>query len=84
MQNITWDLIGVMAIGISLFLVVGLQYHFGKVYTRGGRGTKWHDKPFVSREEAPCQFWIIIGTQFAIGAACGLISGVEIVRRVLN
>ena len=82
MQTITWDLIGVMAFGIVLFLIVGVQLRIGKVYTRGGRGVKWHARPVVSRQEAPVQFWAIITAQGVVGLICVVASGVEIVYRL--
>ena len=82
MNEITYDLIITFAVGLFLFLVVGVQLYFGKVYTKGGRGTKWHKKSIVSREEAPNIFWIIIGLQSLIGFALVLISGIEILNRL--
>ena len=83
MKPITGDLIFALVLGLLLLVAVGLQYHFKKVYTRGGRGIKWHDKIFVSKEEAPYQFWIIIGAQFLVGIVLTLVSSAEIYHRLV-
>ncbi len=82
MEHITYDVIITFFIGLFLFLIAGIQYYLGKVYTRGSRGVKWHKKSVVTREEAPYHFWIIIGLQFLIGLVLILVSGAEIFNRL--
>ena len=76
MKSIPCDLIIPCGVGVLLLVVAGVQYRLGKVYTRGDRGIKWHDKLLVSREEAPYHFWTIIILQFLIGMALALIYGI--------
>ena len=83
MKSIPYDLIIPCGVGVLLLVVVGVQYYFGKVYTRGKRGVKWHDKPFVSREEAPYLFWTIIVLQFIIGTALTVIFGIASYRQLV-
>ncbi len=55
-KSLPYDLILPFGVGVFLLVVAGVQYHFGKVYTRGGRGIKWHSKTFVTKEETPIIF----------------------------
>jgi hypothetical protein len=82
MENITFDVVIIFALGLLLLIVAGVQYSAGKVYTRAGRGLKWNKKSVVSRNEAPHLFWIIIGLQFIIGLALTLVSAAEIYNRL--
>lgn len=81
MENITYEVILVFAIGFILLVIVCFQYRYGKVYTRGSR-IKWHEKAFVTKEEAPYHFWIIIGAQFFIGTILVVISAMEFFNRL--
>jgi hypothetical protein len=81
-QEVGYELIVIPIVGILLIFIAGTQYKVGKVYTRGGHETKWHKKAFVSREEAPLIFWIIIGLQSILGLALVLVSGSEIINRL--
>ncbi len=71
-----------LGIGIFLMLIVVLQLHFNKVYTRGRHGFKWHEKQFVSQEEAPGTFWTIIGLQGLLGLCLTLLSCIELYKRL--
>ncbi len=81
-EVITYDLICIFAFGLFLLFVAGIQHYFGKVYTRGRANIKWHDKMFVSKEEAPYVYWIIIGLQFLIGVIFILASVIELYNRI--
>jgi len=82
LKTIPYDLIIPFCVGVCLLLVAGVQYHYGKVYTRGGRGTKLHEKPFVTKEEAPGHFWTIIGLQSVIGIALMAICGIQLYQQL--
>ena len=83
MEPISVDLMFAFGLGVLLLVAVAVQYHFDKVYTRAGRGLRWHAKTFVSRKEAPYHFWIIIAAQFVVGIVLTVVSGAEIYRRLV-
>lgn len=74
MNGISPEFYFMFGVGIFLLLVVGIQLYFNKVYTRGRRGFKWHEKSFISKEEAPVTFWVIIGLQSLIGLGLIILS----------